>query len=211
LRKGLRREVLREIARGLAEVGPGWIVAGPSIARRTGPWVQVLDIDESRWADEFVPRFGLHYLRAWDVVPRIEPVLLASRLKAQPHRVDDWITERRFRAGVGPIIDRLREQVRPRVDQPLRAEVAERLVREGVADWNVHHALTFIAAERLDREEAERHLADLERTTAGRPLDEWVESARQIVDQIGRPDTLRAHLDAMAETKLASLKGRPLG
>lgn len=211
MRKGLRREITRNLAELIAAQEPGWILADRCVARRVGPWVQVIGVDDSRWSDDFVPRSGLTYLRSWDEVPRVEALLLSRRLKTERHRVDDWITERRFRSDPAAVIDQIRAQVLPRVDMPLGPEVAERLVREDVADWHTHHALCFIAAERLDRQEAERHLVGLERATADRMVDDWIESARRVVEMIDRPEELRRHLDAIEEAKLASIKGRPLG
>ncbi len=211
MRKGLQRQIIRDLARLLADVHPDWLLIDQAIARRAGAWVQDIGVFDSRRADEFVPSHGLNYLRAWDSTVRIEGILAATRLKTDNHRVDDWIAERRFRSDPTAVIEQLREQVRPRIDEPLRPEVAERVLRERVQDWNVHHALVFIAAERLDRREALSHLADLERMTVDRPLGDWVDSAREVVGLIDRPDVLRAHLDAIEDAKLGSLKGRPLG
>lgn len=211
MRRGLERDVTRALGRQLSALEPGWIPAGPRLARRSGPWVQTIGIESSRWADEFIPLSGMTYLRSWDELPRVGPLLVGSRLKTAKHQVDDWISESRFRANPGTVIDSLRAQVLPRVDEPLRPEVAERLVREHVDDWRSHHVLVFIAAERLDRPEAEHHLRDLERLSRDLPVDNWVDSARVVVRLMDRQDELRQHLDAIEEGKLASIKGRSLG
>jgi hypothetical protein len=211
LRKGLGRSIVGELTSMLAELEAGWRPAGPQAARRSGAWVQVIGINDRRGADEFVPCFGLTYLRAWAPEPRIGPTLAYSRLKTERHQVDDWISERRFRANPESVIEQLRGQVRPRIDGPLTPDSAEQILRERVGDWNVRHALIFIAAERQDRPEALRHLSDLEQLTADRLLGDWVGSARAVISMIDRPDELSAHLDEIEKAKLASLKGHPLG
>lgn len=212
MKKGLLKKIARSISDLLHEVDPSWVQAGTSsAARRTGPWVQVIDIHVSRWADEFVPASDMTYLRAWDPIPYIGPTLLGSRLKTERHQGEDWITERRFFAAPNDLVERLRAQVQPRIDEPLQPAVAERLASEWVVHWYTHHVMCFIAAERLDRPAAEGHLRDLEVATAELPVKEWVEAAPAVVAMIDRPERLKAHLDAIEEAALAPVKGRPLG
>lgn len=164
MKSGLLKRVATEYA-GL--LGKEWTAIKTDMARREGPWLQILSFNPSRFDDSYLPRVSLDFL--W-MPGSVTGGLLLQELKRRG--AQRWVAVKGSHSAA-EVLAEMKEQFRPRLDRPLERSEVERAIAESVDVWGHAYSLCLVALDRGDRRIAERWLRDFERQVADKPF-EWV-------------------------------------
>lgn len=179
-----------------------WLRVGNEFIRREDDWVQIISFNASRFAEKYIPRSGMEFLK-------MPGVPTGSFLVQELHNPNE--TQRWIKTGDAPanVFEEMLKQFKPSLRKPLNPSEIRRFLAASLHYWPNTYALSVMACEEGDVVNAERYYNAFVSATADKPYP-WVETRKQelaaCLKLVGSPEMLRTRLESIRAEKLQALK-----
>lgn len=192
----------RRIVRQLAQSFPApWRLVGSELMRPEGDWVQILALNASRFADQYVPRLCFEYLK---IPGPATGTFLVQELR-HPNGAQRWV---KVSEPIDLVVEEIVRNLRPSITSPWSETELRSLLEAASSYWPHCYALCVIAAEGKDRVGAVRYLDQFDGLTREKDFP-WVHARRaelvECLNLMEAPEELRSHLDVIRQEKLRLL------
>ncbi len=197
---------LKKIAKAHKHFFPApWVTVGNEFMRIEGDWVQIISFNASRFADIFVPRSSMDFLK----MPGVPTAPILVQELRGPKGTQRWLKP------IEPlesVFQEMSAQFRPSLQSPLNSLDVRNELGKGLEYWPNAYALTVIACEEGDAAKAQHYFGAFLCATADKPYPWAMNRKDELAECLGlleSSESLRAHLDAIRRQKLETLKLSP--
>lgn len=199
----MKSNELKKVAQGYVKCLPKfWLPSRNEFVRSEGDWVQIISFNASRFAEQYVPRSCLEFLKM--------PGLPTGPFLVQELQNSNG-TQRWVKTGDDPvsISKEMSMQFRPSLENPLDTMEIRHLLAVALNYWPNAYALCVTACEEGNSIDATRYFDAFVAATKDKPFL-WAETRRQeLVEcllKIGSPEALGVHLNRIQADKRRALK-----
>ena len=195
---------LKKVAQSYASFLPApWQRVGNEFMRSEGDWVQIVSFNASRFAEQYVPRSCMEFLK----MPGVPTGSFCAQELHAPNGTQRWI--KTLHASPADVFEQMARQFKPTLFKPLNLSEVRHLLAEGLSYWPHAYALCVMACEEGNMVDAKNYFSVFASLTADRPYS-WVEVRKhELADclkLVASPETLKTHLESFRIEKLRALK-----
>jgi len=179
-----------------------WKRVGSEFIRLQADWAQIISFNASRFAEQYVPRSCLEFLK----MPGLPTGSFLVQELQNPNGTQRWV---KTSEGATKVFEEMSKQFNPSVHAPLSLFDVQRLLAASLNYWPHAYALCVMACEEGNAAYAERYFGSFVSTIADKPYP-WATTRKQELEEclklVGAPESLKAHLDGIRAEKLRALK-----
>ncbi len=194
---------LRKVAQAYGGCLPEpWRRVGNAFIRFTGDWAHIVAFNPSRFAEQYIPRSCMEFLK----MPGVPTGGFLPQELHNPKGTQRWVKTTEMPTKV---FEEMIRQFKPELLSPLNVDEVKSMLFSSLDYWPHAYALCVMACEANNLPDAEFSFNAFASATADKHFP-WVESRRQELTEciklIGSPGTLRMNLETIQVEKLRALK-----